>query len=445
MASQRLPERTPCARRAGSVVTAMSRVDSDAGDRQSPARPLHVLFEGLSRAVTFADGSASLLDRVAELARGWPYRALDPRDPDVTDAAIVVRRENGCFRIDAPWLPQPVIERSALRAAANLAVDLIEAYLADRPSALGIHCGAAAFGGRLVLFPSRARAGKSTLMVRLAAGGVPVFTDDVLVLCNGDHDGLSLGMLPRLRLPTPVRAGAPFKSFVRICRGPGDRDYRYVSMPASVAPRHGRTAPVGAVVLLERTQQGPAELRPVSRGDGLQELIAQNLSESVRSPDAVQRLMRLVQGVPCLSLRYAMLDDAFDLLARRFGDWTESAPAPDEMSARTAPAGALRPNNGVAADCAPRYRRDPAVVVHAIDGERFLVRPDSEAVYRLNPVASGLWRLLEHPLAPAEAVSILHGAFPEHDPRQIERDVERLFSDLLARGLLRSATDTPGG
>ncbi len=422
------------------AVSAMTHADDRSEPLPPVAPPLHVLFEGLSRPVTFAGAAATLLERVAELTRGWPYRTLDSRDEEMPDAAVVVGREGASFRIDAPWLPQPVIERSALRAAANLAVDLIEAYLADRPSALGLHCGAAAFDGRLVLFPSRARAGKSTLMVRLAAGGVPVFTDDVLVLCNGDRDGLSLGMLPRLRLPIPAQAGTPFKAFVRSCRGPHDRDYRYVSMPPALAPRYGRVAPVGAIVLLDRVRDGPAELRPASRGDGLQELIGQNLSATVRSSDAVARLAALMERVPCLSLRYATLDDAFDLLQQRFAKGDGYAVARHATNVTSPQVGAApAPEAGPG----PRYRRARDVAVHAIDAERFLVHAETEAVFRLNPVAAGLWQLLSQPASVADAVSILHGAFPDRDLRQIEHDVATLFDALHSLGLIRPDRDLP--
>jgi hypothetical protein len=178
---------------------------------------------------------------------------------------IRVSRGAGEFRIDAPWLDEPVVENRPARAAANLVVDLVEAYLLAHPSNLCLHCGAAEFAGRLVVFPSRSRAGKSTLMARLAQGGMRIYTDDVLPLVNGERDGRSLGIAPRLRLPLPERASSALRGFVNEHSVLRDDDYAYLRQPSPACAAFGATAPLGAAVLLDRQEDGPPTLETDAR------------------------------------------------------------------------------------------------------------------------------------------------------------------------------------
>jgi hypothetical protein len=83
-----------------------------------------------------------------------------------------------------------------------------------------------------------------------------------------------------------------------------------------------------------------------------------------------------------------------------------------------------------------RYRRNPAVSETEIDEEIFLVEPESEEIYYLEPVASGLWRLLAEPKTLAEAQAILRDAFPDQDRAKVERDVTAAFEDMSARKLI---------
>lgn len=83
-----------------------------------------------------------------------------------------------------------------------------------------------------------------------------------------------------------------------------------------------------------------------------------------------------------------------------------------------------------------RYRRNPAVSETEVDDEIFLVEPESEEIYYLEPVTSGLWRLLAEPKTLAEAQAILRDAFPDQDAAAVERDVAAAFEDMSARKLI---------
>ncbi len=83
-----------------------------------------------------------------------------------------------------------------------------------------------------------------------------------------------------------------------------------------------------------------------------------------------------------------------------------------------------------------RYRCNPAVSETEVDDEIFLVEPESEEIFYLDSVASGLWRLLAEPKTLAEAQAILRDAFPDQDRAKVERDVTAAFDDMLARRLI---------
>lgn len=390
-----------------------------------------IRFEPLTRPAAFLDGTETLLDELNGIIRGW---ASSPMLDGEADPLFTVRRHLRAFRIDAPWLDEPVIEPQPLRAVANLAVDLAEAYLAENPSLLCLHCAAAVFGGRLVIFPSRARAGKSTLAARLAAAGIAVLTDDLLVLTRDDANGMSLGITVRLRLPLPASASQPFRRFVAGHKGPSDARYLYLDLPEAVRPVLGRSAPIGAIVLLDRQADCIAAITPTGRGDGLQEIILQNLQLGVSAADAMARMLRLAESVPCFTLSYSDLDEAYDALAGLFGDWDTLA-APRSKAEQPAEASGARPI--IRSDTGERFQALPHVAVHSIDGSRFLVCARTDCIYRLNDISFGLWNLVKQPTSAAEAAAILHGAFPDVALPVIERDVDALFADLRERDLIR--------
>ena len=99
-------------------------------------------------------------------------------------------------------------------------------------------------------------AGKSTLTAALAQAGFGVFSDDVLPVFYanaGRAHGAALGIAPRLRLPLPQTAGPEFEHWVATVSGPSNRQYRYLAIADQ--PRHGKTLPIGAFVILDRQEE----------------------------------------------------------------------------------------------------------------------------------------------------------------------------------------------
>ena len=390
------------------------------------SQPQRLAFAPLTGAVDFHDGSEVLLDTLDAILVGWPRHPAEDGAP----ARIQVRRAGGDFVIDSPWLDTPLRDPSALRAAGNLAVDLVEQWLDEHPDTLCLHCGAALFGDQLVIFPAQAHAGKSTLMARLAAAGIPIFTDDILPLVgDADEDGFSLGLQARPRLPLPPSAGTALQRLVADCAPVRDERYAYIQPAAGIGPVFGRRARIGAIVLLERTADAssPARLEPAHRGDGLQELIFQNLSPELHLPDSIARLHRLMARLPCFRLRYNDLEEASALLSHRFPVQEDSALSP-------APVASAAPPDTTRAG----YARTPDVTACHADDELFLVNAQGNRVFRLNPLANGVWNLLAEPATRADIIDALHTAFPCQSRTRIAHDVTRLIEQLLTHGLIRT-------
>lgn len=206
-----------------------------------------------------------------------------------------------------------------MEALCDLHFELIEWFLDVHSNHLCIHCAAVEMEQGLVVFPSPTKAGKSTLTLQLAASGHRIFGDDVLPLEPERNEGFALGLSPRIRLPLPKALGAEPRAFLETHAGPGDRFYRYVDLSESELAQFGETAPVAALVLLERKASGPAHLEPVSQGEMLKLILRRNFADEVPAPDIFDRLHALCGDARRLRLTYSDGRAAVALLDRELG------------------------------------------------------------------------------------------------------------------------------
>lgn len=330
-------------------------------------------------------------------------------------------------------------------------VDIAQSWLEARPDHLCLHATAVEIGGRLVVFAGQGRAGKSTLAARFCAEDVVVYCDDSLpIVLDAEPFGVALGVPPRLRFPLPERASGGFRDFVGRHCAAFDNRYGYVQSPAVAA--HGRRAPIGAVVLLDRRQDGPAGFQPVSRAETLQYLLLRNLRHDQPSLALAERMHELMDRTLNIRLFYADLEDAVSLVLKTFARW----PAPEaETLASPYPPGtpfdlpqrgrASRTGDGPSGIAADRmFVRSPGFSVRALDGELFLVDVEQQGILHLNPLAAGVWNLLAEPASRNDAAEALGYAFPDVDGARIEGDIDLLFGDLFAHGLIRDADPAAG-
>jgi hypothetical protein len=400
--------------------------------------------------LAFADTAATIdvpddpdfLGALSVAATGWPFATTESGG----DPVAAVRKSGDRFEIGMEG-EDPVLT-SAVAAACSVMVDMVGAYLAEHPRKLCFHGAAALFAGRLVVFPSRAHAGKSTLMARLAQAGHTIFSDDMLPLSEDDLGGVGLGIAPRLRLPLPEAARPELRRFVSRHAAASDGRYLYLKLPSGrLAPRES-VAPLGAVVLLDRRGDCPAELARASRAAILESLIVQNFARSAHAGELLDRLHRIMARLPRLILHYHDLEEATALLEQTFSAWP---PSLNRLAEADMPA--LEPREGEQAQATPGavyppgtpLLRNDAIRLHDVDGELFLADAEGASIHRLNMIGAGLWRLLAEPISQEAAVDILCGAFPETPRERIADDVARVFAGLAAGRFIAPANSLPEG
>lgn len=86
-----------------------------------------------------------------------------------------------------------------------------------------------------------------------------------------------------------------------------------------------------------------------------------------------------------------------------------------------------------------RYLQNPAVSETELDGEIFLVEPDSGEVFYLDAISAGLWRLIAAPHTLEETIAVYRAAFPDADGRTVENDLRAALQTMLDRRLVVAA------
>lgn len=355
---------------------------------------------------------------------------------------ITVRRVQGEYRIDAPWLEEPVFADTSVCAFSSIVVDLIYAWLEAGSSAFCLHCAAVECNGRLIVFPNTNKVGKSLLAVRMMAEAHACYGDD-LMACTAEGEGMSFGVPPRLRLPLPA-SETKVAEFVRSYGGKADTRSRYMAPDAPRLAPFGRTLPIGAFVMLLRTEEEAAELVPADFSESLRNLVHQNFMRSGSALDVLELSQRLTEEKPCWYLRYARLDDAVALLRKAFLETDKGFSAKRENTGP--PLSSAEKVKSM--PCLPRarsprrrvshknYVRRSDVLLRQGQGECFLIQESGDAIFHLNALGRAVWELLAEPLSEAEAAALISSVFQDIPQSQIEHDVIRLFSALTKEKLV---------
>lgn len=85
------------------------------------------------------------------------------------------------------------------------------------------------------------------------------------------------------------------------------------------------------------------------------------------------------------------------------------------------------------------YRRRPGITQREVDDAIFLVNPDNDALYHLNPIGAALWRLLKDGTSGDEACELICLAFPDTDPTSVKTDIVRLLTEFCDHNLISPA------
>lgn len=86
------------------------------------------------------------------------------------------------------------------------------------------------------------------------------------------------------------------------------------------------------------------------------------------------------------------------------------------------------------------YCRNPEILQRELDGEIFLIDDTHGKIHALDPMACGIWRLLEQPITNYDVVAIFSAAFPDRKPKDLRRQISRFLNDMRQNNLVMRAT-----
>lgn len=364
---------------------------------------------------------------------GWPV-STQPAAGTMPDTYIY-RDAEGLWQ---GWQDQPeeFDLPSSAAVACSLVGELIGRRLDTEPQLLGVHCGSVQINDQLVIFPESSKAGKSTLTVAFAAAGYRVFGDDVLGLTECGQ-GVAMGVAPRLRMPMPDSFSAEFVDYADQHAGPEDERYRFVIPPGNGLARFDESSPISAIVLLERDVQiVEPEVIQLAAGEGLLQLLCQNFADSSTPDQALfERLLPLIQRIPCLLLRYAEPLAGARYLAKTLA-------SPQLRSIQAASLLSQTPVNSAKTtlfDLAKVWTPAQAVNVYALDEELFLINAASGDIYRLNTSGKLAWQLLQHEPLSGQALADVLAAYFKAPLAEVSTDIAQLLTALAQTGLIVEA------
>lgn len=392
---------------------------------------MHLKFQSISRPVLLAQG-LKLLPHLTRVFANWPFREVPAGR--FGDPAINVLQDGEAGIIQAPWIDPEQRYDNAADLADSLGRHMARCWIRDNAPVLGLAAGAVRFGGDLAVLVGGPRSGKSLLLSCLSVSGHTVFADAVLPISADTGECLSLGMAPRLRLPLPDALSSPLRDRVESGLDSGAPHLGYLTAAKAEIAAFGDRASPRAFIALDRADGGPASLRPATASALLKRLLLGSADSLPSRGAALALLHELVGDAPCYRLTWSDPSEAVSALRARLAIWPDAedglhlalrsaSPPQRRVSGPRRPAGRL-------------YRHVEGLDERLVDGTMFLVIPDGEAIYHLNGLGTGLWRLLDGSHGLDDVIAVLQDAFPTVDRTLIEGDVLRLIADLVERGLL---------
>jgi hypothetical protein len=292
-------------------------------------------FEIYGEPVDFID-CREVAEGFASILRGWEVSEV-PHDVRVP-AYVTFHREAGIYDWNTPWL------KGRNRREDDPSLDLMEAvcdfhyefidWFADRnPAHFCVHMAAVEFGGNAVLFPAIQKTGKSTLALHCVQSGFRLLGDDVVAIDGDTSEAISLGLLPRMRLPLHPSFRSGFVDFINRHAGLSDKRWRYVSLVDRQIAPYGARLPIGGVVILDRRKGVRASISQAPDSAALKALIDRNFG-LLDDPGRIFDCFRtLVHAADCRLLTYSNPEEAVELLAKTFGDASGAAREREHVSA----------------------------------------------------------------------------------------------------------------
>lgn len=393
---------------------------------------VYLKFDDLSKPVKFVD-CGKLIESLASVFPSWDiHEVSSPLDAD--PPILSVTREDNAYCIDGLWLDKPMRRVDKVDAVCGLVAELIRAYVREDPQLLCLHGASAEFSGKLVIFPSQYRSGKSVLSACLASAGVQLYGDDVLPISLSQTLGIAPGLAVRLRRPLPENLTKESSEFIRGHTGLTGKKYQYLDLGNEQLAQKGSQAPIGAFVLLEREENAIATFEETSEAEVLRQVVWQNFAREAEAPHILDVLSRLVANSQYYRLRFDRAEDAVKLLQDKFKIW----PAEVKQFTRKA----IEPKDKGEATLLPGYfLRKPDTSVIQVGDDSFIADKQGAAIHHLNTIGTAIWTLLAEPVRIDDIVDLLLAAFPEVNADSTTEDVKELINELIDKGLLLSGSD----
>ncbi len=390
---------------------------------------LHLVFDGLERPIALVD-CRHLIDHFPLVFPGWRIEASTEKLPS---PILTLRLDKSTYTLQAEWLKQPLCNTDEVDAICGFVAELLRAYVKNDSNLLCLHGAAAVFAGKLVVFPSKYRAGKSVLSACLAAANIQIFSDDALPVSVPEGHGISPGLALRLRIPLPENLNLESKNFIESHRGLEGKQYLYLDLNNNLLAARGSIAPVGAFVLLEREEGAVPTLEDISEAEVLHQVVWQNFAREAEAPQILGRLSQLVASAGRYRMRYDRAEDAVAFLQGVFKEWPSEVA--EESSTQI-----VASQNGVNPAVAPPgcYLRKAEISVVSVDGESFLADAQGAAIHHLNSVGAAIWTLLAEPVSMAEMVELMLTVFPDEDSDRVKSDLAALIDTLISKNLLHT-------
>lgn len=393
-------------------------------------------LSGLPGALRLCPQSAPIAHKLRTVLNGWPVVPTSPVAPEQGIFLDIARAGDGfrVHRLDDGWAS---VEPNEISAICTAVVELIDGYAAASGTLGLLHAGSAVFAGRVVLFPAGTRAGKSTLMTRLACAGHRVLSDDLIPLDMSSGEAVTTGALPRPRLPLPRTITPEFAAFVADSLALSDGYYGYVDPGEDVRPRFGQRAPVGAVVLLERSEDAvAARLEPAPLDAAMWALLSQDTRKDLPAQEMIDRYLELISHLPRYRLVYSDLEDAVTCLEVQFSRWSELDPPTEPVPPRPAPDAAVLVSRPGLRHDGFSIRQAGHVSLRDMGQSAFLIDERSQDIHALDPLGVALWHLMAQPVSTDALVSIVAEAFPDVPAARIADDIASLIEGLHEAGLV---------
>jgi len=390
---------------------------------------LYLYFDGLEHPLRLT-GSEHLTQYFSILFPEWVYRLGQQDDNPI----ISIKFESGVYHHSTSWREEEKCYTDKADVLCALIADLALANSLNDLEALHLHAASVVINGRLLVFPSQYRAGKSFLTACLAAEGHLYSGDDVLPLTLDDCKGRPPGFAPRLRLPLPTTTDEKSKSFIENHIAIKGKRYAYLSLGKELRVARNELLDIGAFVLLERQDGIDAKIEELPATVVFQQLIKQNFAREVDGSLILSTLSKAISQAQCIKLYYDRSDDAVSLLEEYFSCWPSKSKNMENESYTLESQN--RKSESVKNDC---LIQNEGVQKIRIDGESFLTSADGKAIYHLDMIGSGIWELLSEPTTKDSVISILSTAFPDTNKETIGKDTSKILSSLRLNNLINKS------